>query len=79
MPVPTSKSWIELFLDSFQDTTLIVLIVAAVVSLVIGLLEDPRKGWIEGAAILFAVVIVAAVTATNNYSQEVIIKYIPNN
>mmetsp|Transcript_22674 Transcript_22674/g.22874 ORF Transcript_22674/g.22874 Transcript_22674/m.22874 type:complete len:1042 (-) Transcript_22674:604-3729(-) len=70
LPVPAPKSWMELFLDSFQDTTLIVLIVAALVSLVIGILEDPRKGWIEGAAILAAVIIVAAVTATNNYSKE---------
>eukprot|EP01041_Mallomonas_annulata_P003293 gene3293-6525_t len=69
-PAPISKTWTELFLDSFQDTTLIVLIVAAIVSLVIGSIEDPSKGWIEGAAILAAVVIVAAVTATNNYSKE---------
>lgn len=44
--------------------------VAAVVSLVVGLYEDPQKGWIEGAAILFAVLIVAVVTATNNYNKE---------
>jgi len=60
-----------LFFESFNDTTLIVLITAAVISLVIGIAEDPRKGWIEGAAILLAVVVVAAVTATNNYSKEV--------
>lgn len=70
LPIPESKTWTDLFLESFQDTTLIILIVAAVVSLVIGFMEDPRKGWIEGAAILFAVIIVAAVTATNNYSKE---------
>lgn len=36
----------------------------------IGIYEDPAKGWIEGAAILFAVSIVAVVTATNNYNKE---------
>jgi magnesium-transporting ATPase (P-type) len=41
-----------------------------VVSLIIGIYEDPAKGWIEGAAILFAVSIVAVVTATNNYNKE---------
>jgi magnesium-transporting ATPase (P-type) len=45
-------------------------LVAAVVSLIIGIYEDPSKGWIEGAAILFAVSIVAVVTATNNYNKE---------
>jgi magnesium-transporting ATPase (P-type) len=59
-----------MFIESFQDTTLIVLIVAAVVSFAVGLYEDPTKGWIEGAAILFAVLLVAVVTATNNFNKE---------
>ena len=59
-----------MFLDSFQDSTLIILIVAAVVSFAVGFYEDPSKGWIEGAAILFAVVLVAVVTASNNYNKE---------
>jgi Ca2+-transporting ATPase len=57
-------------MESFEDTTIIVLVVAAVVSLAIGIYEDPAKGWIEGAAILFAVMIVAVVTASNNYNKE---------
>lgn len=69
-PEPERQSWMGMFLESFEDTTLIVLIVAAVVSLVVGILEDPSSGWIEGAAILFAVLLVAVVTATNNYRKE---------
>lgn len=34
------------------------------------MLQDPRKGWVEGAAILTAVLAVATVTATNDYSKE---------
>lgn len=34
-----------MFLESFEDATLIVLIVAAVVSFVVGLIEDPAKGY----------------------------------
>jgi len=63
-------SWWDMFTESFEDTTLRVLIVSALVSLGVGLSEDPRSGWIEGAAILFAVLLVAIVTATNNYSKE---------
>lgn len=57
-------------MESFEDTTIIVLVVAAVVSFAVGVYEDPQKGWIEGAAILSAVLIVAVVTATNNYNKE---------
>ena len=71
-PAPEPKTWVAMFLESFEDTTVIVLCVSAVVSLAVGLWEDytknTSKGWIEGAAILFAVVLVAVVTATNNYN-----------
>lgn len=46
------------------------LMIAATVSLVLGLLEDPHTGWIEGTAILFAVVIVVMVSSLNDYSKE---------
>jgi len=69
-PKPPSQSWMEMFIESFEDTTLIILIVSAVVSFAVGYYEDPSKGWIEGAAILAAVLIVAVVTASNNYSKE---------
>jgi len=49
-------------MESFEDATLIVLIAAAVISFIVGLIDDPSTGWIEGAAILFAVLLVAAVT-----------------
>lgn len=70
MPVPDPQTWMEMFIESFYDATVIILMVAAVVSLIVGLYEDPNKGWIEGTTILIAVVIVAAVTATNNYNKE---------
>jgi magnesium-transporting ATPase (P-type) len=40
-PEPESQTWLEMFIESFADTTLIVLIVSAVVSLAVGLYEDP--------------------------------------
>ena len=70
MPEPEAETWLQMFIESFEDTTVIILIIAAVVSLAVGLYEDPTKGWIEGSAILFAVVLVAVVTATNNYRKE---------
>lgn len=64
------SSWFEMFVESFEDTTLRILIALSFVSLVIGVFENPTSGWIEGVAILTAVLIVAVVTATNNYAKE---------
>ena len=59
------------FFESFNDPTLMILIGAAVVSLVIGIVEEgAAKGWIEGGAILIAVLLVASVTAGNDYTKE---------
>lgn len=70
MPEPEPTTWLAMFLESFEDTTVQILMFAAIISLAVGLYEDPAKGWIEGTTILFAVVIVAVVTATNNYKKE---------
>ncbi|CAN0237611.1 unnamed protein product, partial [Hapterophycus canaliculatus] len=74
-PEMPMKGFCMLFFESFNDTILLVLIAAAVVSLVIGLIEHPDVvshsfGWIDGVAILMAVLIVALVTAGNDYSKE---------
>lgn len=44
---------------------------AAAVSLVLGIAtEGLAEGWLEGASILVAVVIIVSVTAGNNYLKE---------
>lgn len=70
-PVPP-KSFLALALDAIQDKTLIILIVAALVSIVLGVTVEERKdiAWIEGAAILAAVVLVVVVTAINDWTKE---------
>ena len=67
---PMKGFWV-LFFESFNDPTLMILIGAAVVSLAIGIVEEgAAKGWIEGGAILIAVLLVATVTAGNDYTKE---------
>ena len=56
--------------DALSDDVLQILILAATISLVIGLLQDPHEGWMEGAAILLAVFIVVCVTTTNEYFKQ---------
>lgn len=48
-----------------------ILCVSAVVSLVLGIAtEGIHEGWMEGASILVAVIIIVTVTSGNNYIKE---------
>ena len=80
--LPTKKSlsiW-RLFWNVFNDRVLIILTIAAVVSLALGVYEavgqtpEPGEGpsldWVEGLAIEVAVVIVVLVTGVNDYRRE---------
>jgi magnesium-transporting ATPase (P-type) len=64
------KPFYMLVWEALNDTTLIILMAAAIVSLVLGILEDPNEGWIEGSAILFAVFVVSMVSSVNDYTKE---------
>ncbi|RUS23580.1 E1-E2 ATPase-domain-containing protein [Jimgerdemannia flammicorona] len=75
-----SKSYLELVVEAYYDKTLIMLTIAALVSLAVGLWEDysprhpadePRIGWVEGTAILVAVAAVVFTNATNDYQKEI--------
>ena len=62
---------IDFILECFEDPTLKVLLISAVVSLVIGLLKEGLKsGWIEGSAIFGAVFIVTAISSSLNYNEQ---------
>ncbi|EFA79639.1 P-type ATPase [Heterostelium album PN500] len=65
------KSFFFFVWEAAHDKTLIILIVAAIVSIILGLtVEDRSTGWIDGTAILVAVTIVVLVTAGNDYNKE---------
>ena len=69
-PCQPYESWIALFTGCFEDVVLLVLVASAIVSLVIGSIEHPSTGWIDGLAIMIAVLLVATVTATNDYQKQ---------
>ena len=70
-PDPPSESFLHLLFQALSDSTLIILMIAAVVSIILGvIIEDPKLGWIEGFAILIAVFLVSMIAATNDYSKE---------
>ncbi|XP_014227318.1 plasma membrane calcium-transporting ATPase 2 isoform X1 [Trichogramma pretiosum] len=85
IPPKPPKTFLQLVWEALQDVTLIILEIAALVSLglsfyhpadeeedSIGTLEDDetKYGWIEGLAILISVIVVVIVTAFNDYSKE---------
>ncbi|XP_068643358.1 calcium-transporting ATPase 5, plasma membrane-type-like [Aristolochia californica] len=62
--------WIFLW-EAWQDLTLIILMIAAVASLVLGIkTEGIEEGWYDGGSILFAVILVILVTAISDYRQS---------
>ena len=68
-PEKPARTLLAFIWDAAQDTTLLILIVAAGLSLVAGLLKDKQTGWHDGVAILFAVFVCISVSAYNDYSQ----------
>merc|ERR1711916_45301 len=67
---PAEKTLLGLIWEGLQDKTLIMLCIAAVISLILGVSEDPSSGWIEGTAILVAVAVVVLVSALNDFQKE---------
>jgi len=57
-------------LDALKDFTIELLLAAAIVSLIIGIVESEKEGWYEGISILVAVAIVVSVASTQDYLKE---------
>jgi magnesium-transporting ATPase (P-type) len=73
LPAPSSRlpaGFLSMFFECFKDPILIVLLVAACISLIVNTISHPTEGFIDGLAILLAVTLVALVTATNNYKKQ---------
>ncbi|TKY47978.1 Calcium-transporting ATPase 9 [Spatholobus suberectus] len=70
-PRKKGRSFWRFLWESWQDLTLIILIIAAVVSLVLGIkTEGLEEGWYDGGSIAFAVFLVIIVTAGSDYRQS---------
>ncbi|KAH6678620.1 hypothetical protein B0J14DRAFT_327021 [Halenospora varia] len=79
LPVKKGKSLLELMWITYNDKVLILLSVAAAISLAVGLFqtfgtnhdaEHPKIEWVEGVAIIVAIVIVVVVGSLNDYQKE---------
>ncbi|WBW72681.1 calcium transporting P-type ATPase P2 type, Pmc1 [Schizosaccharomyces osmophilus] len=85
LPEQGSKGLIRLMLEAFKDKVLILLSIAAVISLALGLYQtfgqppsvdpitgkpEPRVEWVEGVAIIVAILIVVTVGGVNDWQKE---------
>lgn len=79
LPEKKGKSLLELMWITYNDKVLILLSVAAAISLAVGLYQtfspnreedEPKVEWVEGVAIIAAIAIVVIVGSLNDYSKE---------
>jgi Ca2+ transporting ATPase len=69
-PLPPFRKFL---CEAISDVFIVILIIASLVQIVIGALpisEDSQKEWIDGLAILLAVILVVMTTAVTNYNKE---------
>lgn len=68
---PPPKGLIHFVVEAFRDTTILILLACAALSLTFGIREHgAREGWYEGGSIFVAVFLVVAVSAASNFRQE---------
>lgn len=70
-PPPPTPFW-RLLLEPMKDLTMIILSVSGILSIILTttVIKPSELEWIDGVAILIAVVVVVLVTACNDYSKE---------
>lgn len=71
LPEVPAKRFIEFVWDASQDRILILLAISAGISLTV---HFKNGGWIEGVAILIAVIIVVLVNAINDWKKELLFR-----
>ncbi|EAW09647.1 putative calcium-translocating P-type ATPase(PMCA-type) [Aspergillus clavatus NRRL 1] len=74
LPARKSTGFLKLLWQAYNDKIIILLTIAAIVSLSLGIYETVDAGhgvdWIEGVAICVAILIVTVVTAANDWQKE---------
>eukprot|EP01111_Echinosteliopsis_oligospora_P001389 TRINITY_DN1211_c0_g1_i1.p1 TRINITY_DN1211_c0_g1~~TRINITY_DN1211_c0_g1_i1.p1 ORF type:complete len:1070 (+),score=352.31 TRINITY_DN1211_c0_g1_i1:121-3330(+) len=74
LPPEEKDTVLDLVLEALSDKVMLILIGAAIISIILGSIpqtsDHPKTGWIDGVAILFAVVIVVAVNTINDLKKQ---------
>ena len=56
--------------EALDNRILLYLAIAALITLLTGLIENPKWGWIEGVAIFVAIFIIVAITSGNDWVKD---------
>jgi len=65
------KTLFELICEQLEDKVLRILILSAIIALILGIIKEGiATGWIDGFAIIIAVLIIVTVSSANNYAKE---------
>jgi Ca2+-transporting ATPase len=74
LPEPRKKGFLKLLWMAYNDKIIILLTIAAIVSLSLGIYEalsgQSQVDWIEGLAVCVAIIIVVSATAGNDWQKE---------
>jgi Ca2+-transporting ATPase len=79
LPVKKGKSFLDLMWITYNDKVLILLSIAAAISLAVGLYQtfgikhdaaNPKIEWVEGVAIIVAILVVVIVGSLNDFQKE---------
>ncbi|KAJ6035912.1 hypothetical protein N7540_000191 [Penicillium herquei] len=74
LPDARKKTFVKLLWDAYNDRIIILLTIAAVVSLSLGIYEaasgQSQVDWVEGVAVCVAILIVVSVTAGNDWQKQ---------
>ena len=71
MPEQEIKSFLQHLIEALNDLTLMILAVAATITIIFGLaVTNNSSDWIQGISIMLAVIIVSGVTSVVNYWQD---------
>ncbi|KAB1202866.1 putative calcium-transporting ATPase 13, plasma membrane-type [Morella rubra] len=66
-----AKGFLRFLFEAFKDTTIIILLACAILSLAFGIKQHGWKdGWYDGGSIVVAAILVVAVSGTSNFRQS---------
>lgn len=61
---------LDSFKEALKDRLLIMVAGLAVVSLIVGMIQNWRTGWIQGVSILFALLILTTIASINDWNKD---------
>ena len=69
-PEPVRAKFHESILDSLNDRVLLLVALFAVLSIIPGMIVEPKTGWIEGVFIIVALFVQVLIAALNDFRKD---------